>query len=123
MSDEENLKYIENIIKKKANSEGEVISINYLVEGKPISIESAKLIAKGIFEIIKKYTTNEKIYYSWLDPQAGQIRVSFSRDENIQKQFSHKIIIRENMNFMLHDIYEYDSIIEKNGGILVCTGK
>ena len=123
MSHEEDLKYIENIIENKENSEGEVVAINYLVEGKPIDLASAKLIAQEIYQIIKKYTTNEMIYYSWLDPQAGQIRVSFSRYKDIQKQFNRKIIIQGDMDFMLRDIYEEGSIIERNGGILVCVGK
>ena len=123
MLDEETLNYIENVIRNNAISEEEDESINYYSEDSPINLSSAKYIFHGLNEIMKKYSANGAIYYSWLDPQSGQIRISFDRDGNIQKHFNRKIVIQEGFDSMINDIYEEGSIFEKNGGILVCIAK
>ena len=119
MSHEERLKLIENVIRDLDIPEGQHIAISYYAGEVRIGRDVAQYIVLRISEMISAALTAGHVFYAWLDPQVGHIRIALSADGDLQKNFGAKIVIQKGFESMLDDIYEEGSLIEKNGGVRV----
>ena len=122
MSSEEDVNFIENIIRNDDLDFGEVMSVSYVQGAERVGLEHAEKVVFKLRALLNEARARGKIYYAWLDPQAGQIRASLGRDANIQKNFGAKTVVRTDFEAMLNDIHSTASLFERTGVVQVYVG-